>query len=54
VELKAEDVTDERLQEVWQTAISDVSNSQGEDVLDGEGWWQVKERVLATKDIAKF
>lgn len=46
VDLKSDDVTDEQLQEVWQKAISDVSNSGGEDLLDGEGWWKVKDRVL--------
>lgn len=46
VELKIDSVTDKQLGEVWQKAIDDVSNRQGEDVLNGEGWWKVKDRVL--------
>jgi len=46
VELKVDTVTDEQLTEVWQKAVKDVSNGQGEEVLDGEGWWAVKDRVL--------
>jgi len=46
VEFKSDDITDEQLQTAWQTAITEVSNGVGEDVLDGEGWWGVKERVL--------
>lgn len=45
VELKG-DVDDEQLKAAWQIAITEVSNGAGEDVLDGEGWWKVKDRTL--------
>ena len=45
VDLKG-DVTDEQLGAAWQKAIAEVSNGGGEDVLDGEGWWKVKDRTL--------
>jgi len=46
VDLKMDNVTDEQLQVVWQKSIGDVSNGGGEDLLDGEGWWKVKDRTL--------
>lgn len=45
VDLKG-DVTDEQLNAAWQKAIAEVSNGGGEDILDGEGWWKVKDRTL--------
>jgi len=45
VDLKG-DVTDEQLRGAWQNAIHDVSNGQGEEALNGEGWWKVKDRTL--------
>ena len=45
VDLKG-DVTDEQLQAAWQVAITEVSNGSGENILDGEGWWKVKDRTL--------
>ncbi len=45
VDLKG-DVTDEQLQAAWQKSITEVSNGGGEDILDGEGWWKVKDRTL--------
>lgn len=46
VSLKAENITDDQLKGAWQKAISDVSNGQGEEMLNGEGWWKVKDRTL--------
>ena len=48
VELKNDDISDEELGIIWQKAIHDVSNGAGEDVLNGAGWWNVKEMVLDT------
>ena len=46
VELKGPDVTDEQLQQAWQGSITDVSNGAGENMLNGPGWWKVKDRTL--------
>lgn len=46
VDLKSDDCDDEQLNAAWQAAIHDVSNGAGEDALDGEGWWAVKDKVL--------
>jgi hypothetical protein len=47
VDLRSSDCDDEQLNASWQAAIHEVSDGAGEDVLDGEGWWNVKEKVLA-------
>jgi hypothetical protein len=52
VELKSADCDDEQLSASWQAAIHDVSAGMGEDTLDGEGWWAVKEKVL--DEVGKF
>jgi hypothetical protein len=46
VSLKAENITDDQLKGAWQKSISDISNGQGEEMLNGEGWWKVKDRTL--------
>lgn len=46
VELKGPDVTDDQLQQAWQGSITDVSNGAGENMLNGPGWWKVKDRTL--------
>lgn len=45
VDLKG-NIDDDQLGIAWQTAITEVSNGGGEDILDGEGWWKVKDRTL--------
>lgn len=52
VDLKADNITDAQLKAAWEKAINEVSNNQGEEILDGEGWWKAKDRVLDA--IGKF
>lgn len=46
-ELRDEDATDELQAAEWQAAIEEVAPDGDEDQLDAEGWWEVKEAVLA-------
>lgn len=46
VDLRSADCDDEQLNASWQAAIHDVSGGKGEEILDGEGWWSVKNMVL--------
>ena len=46
VDLRSPDCDDEALGIAWQAAIHEASGGAGEEALDGEGWWNVKEKVL--------
>jgi len=52
VDLKTEDCDDDQLNAAWQSTINIVSEGKGEGVLDGEGWWTVKDKVL--DEVGKF
>ena len=47
VDLKVDECDDDQLNAEWQAAIHEVSGGAGEGTLDGEGWWKVKDTVLA-------
>lgn len=47
VDLRSSDCDDEALNIAWQAAIHAESGGKGEETLDGEGWWNVKEKVLS-------